>query len=290
MHNDIHSSSQLIYLTVSQWAARKLDKTVTAELNTEKSASVNASRVNKYLMAEADTQLKNIARLARQSRDLVEEHTLPWDAAGNRLVSNLTLFTLLGELGSVEREFSAAADAFVADYPTLMAKSIAALGDMADVNDYPSAEQVRAKFSMATALSPLPAGYDDVRTGLSPEQVRALNEQYAQQVKSQFEDAQASAFTRLRENVERMLERLTPTADGKNKQFTYTLVSNLRETVALMASLNVFDSPELKALHSALDGQLCRYDVDDLRGSIMVAAEARQTAQSIVDRMASMGL
>lgn len=290
MHNDIHNSCQLIYLTVSQWSARKLDKAVTRDLNKEKEASANASRVNKYLMAEADTQLKGIATLANQARALIERRTLPWDAAGNRLVSNLELFSLLGDLGEIEKQFSAAVDAFIAEYPTLMERSIAALGTMADVNDYPNAEQVKAKFSMCTTLSPMPAGYDDVRMGLSPEQVSALNEQYAQQVQDQFEDAQHAAFSRLRENIERVLDRLTPTEDGKNKTFTFTMIDNLRETVALMGGLNVFNSAELAKLRDDIDARLCKYDTTELRSSIMAAAETRQAAQSLIDRMTSMGL
>jgi hypothetical protein len=288
--HDIHHSSQLIYLTISIWSARKLDKEVTRDLNDEKEAASNASRVNKYLMASADDQLKAISRIAREARDLVEKKSLPWDDAGNRLVSNLELFTLLGELGVIEQRFNVAVDAFIAEYPTLMQQSLQALGDMGKPEDYPTAEQVRGKFGMRTSLSPVPAGYDDVRTGLSPEQIRVLNEQYGEQVKAQFVEAQRSAFGQLRADIERVAERLTPTADGKNKQFTYTMVQNLRDTLGLMKGLNIFDNPELTTLANDIEARLCRYDANDLRNSIQAASSTKIAADEVLRKMRSLGL
>lgn len=290
MYDDIHHSCQLIYLSISIWSARKLDKEVTSDLNNEKLAASNASRVNKYLMASADAELKIIAGIARQARDVVEKRTVPWDAAGNRLVSNLDLFDLLGELGEIERRFNVAVDAFIHQYPTLMQQSIAALGGMGKQDDYPNADQVRAKFGMCTSLSPVPAGYEDLRTGLSPDQIKALNEQYGQQMAQQFEEAQRGAFTQLRADIERVAERLTPTPDGKNKQFTYTMVENLRGTVKLMRGLNIFNNAELEKLAADIEARLCHYDANDLRSSIQAASSTKTAADQILGKLQSFGL
>jgi hypothetical protein len=288
--SDLHHSSQLIYLTISIWSARKLDKEVTRKLNDEEEAASNASRVNKYLMASADDQLKAISRIAREARDLVDKSTLPWDDAGNRLVSNLELFTLLGELGVIEQRFNVAVDAFIREYPVLMQQSLTALGGMGKPEDYPSAEQVRGKFGMRTSLSPVPAGYDDVRTGLSPEQIRVLNEQYAEQVKDQFAEAQRGAFAQLRADIERMSERLQLTPEGKNKQFTYTMVENVRGTLRLMKGLNIFNNGELAALAHDIEARLCHYDANDLRSSIQAASTTKTAADEVLRRMQSLGL
>ena len=289
MNNDIHASSQLVYLKVSMWQARSLDKRVTNDLNVEQGAAANASRVNKYLMASADAELKAIARIGREARDLVESSTLPWDDAGNRLVSNVALFTLLGELKTVEQKFNIAVDDFVREYPRLCTESITALGDMGNVNDYPAAEEVRGKFGIRVSLQPLADGYGDVRTGLSPEQVSMLNEAYAEQVRGQFEEAQAKAIERLKENVARMADRLSLTPEGKSKAFTYTLVENLRETVDLLRSLNVLNTPELAELLDDAEQRLCRFDVKELRDSLTAASSTKQAADSILARMAAFG-
>lgn len=289
MNNDIHAQSQLIYLKVSMWQARSLDKRVTKDLNDEQNAASNASRVNKYLMASADAELKAIARIGREARDLVEKNSLPWDDAGNRLVSNVDLFTLLGDLKTVEQKFGLAVEDFVQEYPRLCTESIAALGDMGDVNDYPLAEQVRGKFGIRVSLQPLADGYGDVRTGLSPEQIATLNECYADQLRGQFEDAQATAIERLKENVARMADRLALTDEGKSKAFTYTLVENLRETVNLLRGLNVLDTPELKELLDDAEDRLCRFDVKELRDSLSAASSTKKAADDILSRMMAFG-
>lgn len=288
--SDIHHSSQLIFLTISQWGARSFDRSVSRDLNEEKQAAENASRVNKYLMAAADKELKAIARVGRQARDLIEAKTLPWDDAGNRLVANLELFSLLGELRTIEMAFNGAVESFLTEYPRLKTESMQALGTMAKASDYPSDAEVRTKFGMRTSLSPVPDGYADARTGLSPLEIKALNEQYASQVTAQFENAQEAAFTQLRSNIERMAERLTPTDEGKNKAFTYTMVDNLRATVHLMKGLNIFNNADLTSLATDIETRLCHYDATDLRNSIQASSNTKHAADQILSRMKSFGL
>jgi hypothetical protein len=67
-------------------------------------------------------------------------------------------------------------------------------------------------------------------------------------------------------------------------------VENLRETVGLMASLNVFNTPELVALHADIEDRLCKHEVKDLRDSISVAQSTKTAADEILRRIASYGV
>jgi hypothetical protein len=275
----------LLYLQVCVWSARKLDKKASTKLTNEAGATGDAARVNKFLMASADAQLKEITRIARKVRDVVDSQTVPWNDAGMRLVSNQTSFSLLGEIGALEQEFTAAVDKFCEDYPQLRAISLQALGDMANEEDYPAVDVVRRKFSMRTTLEPIASTFEDSRTGLTQEQRDQLDAHYAAVHKDRMEEARNAAFDRLTENLERYVDRLSLTDDGKNKVFTHTMVDNLRDTVAMVDGLGLFDNEQLAKLHYDLETKLCPHDAKDLRDSIQTAATARHVAQSALDAL-----
>lgn len=281
----LHDTSMLAYVSVRVWSARKLDRKATKRLTDEAGASTDAARVNKYLLSNADAQLKVIQRLARLARETLINRSLPWDDAGNRLVSNLDTFGLLGELYAIEQDFDAAVDAFCAEYPRLRELALQSLGDMAAAEDYPPVEVVREKFAIKSTLQPLPAGFSDSRVGLSPEQQAALAIHYETQSAERYEGALTAAWERLRDNVERFVDRLELDEEGKPKVFQASLVTNLRETMELLKNLNVFDSPDLERMRYQIEDTLCRHDPETLRTSSSAADMARTSAAALVQRL-----
>lgn len=281
----LHDTSMLAYVSVCVWSARKLDRKATKRLTDEAGANTDAARVNKYLLVNADTQLKTLQRLARRAREILINRSLPWDDAGNRLVSNADTFALLGELFAVEQEFAAAVEEFCKEYPRLRELALDALGDMAQAEDYPPVEIVRSKFSIRSTLQPLPAGFSDSRVGLNEEQRDALAKFYETQSAQRYEAALQAAWERLRDNIERYVERLEPDDEGNPKVFQATMVTNLRETMALLKNLNVFDSPELERMRYQIEDTLCKYDPETLRASSSAAETARLSASALVARL-----
>ena len=281
----LHDTSMLAYVSVRTWSARKLDRKATKRLTDEAGADGEAARVNKYLLVNADAQLKVIQRIARKARDVLTDRSLPWDDAGNRLVSNFDTFVLLGDLNKVEQEFDEAVEAFIAEYPRLREIALQGLGDMAQPEDYPPVEVVREKFSIRVSLQPLPDGFSDSRVGLNPEQQAALQRHYEAQSAERYEVALLSAWERLRDDVERYVDRLELDEEGKPKVFQATMVTNLRSTMSLLKNLNVFDSPELRRMCYQIEDTLCRHDPDTLRNSPSAATTARTSAADLVERL-----
>lgn len=285
----IHTRGQLIYLTIKTWQARKLDKKATRKITEESNATGNSARVNKYLMADenADHHLNSIAKIARKTRAIVDSKTVPWNDAGMRLVSNIATFELLGDLRDCEIEFQAAVEAFLTEYPVYREASLQALGDMANEEDYPPVEKIRDKFSMRTALEPIAPGFTDDRTGLTDDERKMIDDHYKAILDDRLADANDQLRSRLIENLERYVDRLTITPDGKNKTFTHTMVDNLRETVVLFESLGMFDNAEMAKIKQTLETKVCNHEVKDLRDSIQAAAEARINATAVLHSLSS---
>ena len=74
---NIDTCALLVELSVSQWTARKLDKSTTEELVKDKNAQdKGAARVNKHLLA-GRSELEVINQYVTETRGFVYDNTLP---------------------------------------------------------------------------------------------------------------------------------------------------------------------------------------------------------------------
>lgn len=280
-------SAMLMYVRISIWTARKLDKKQSQNVVRDNNATAGAANVNKHLLANADDKLRAVARKGNEIRAFVESNTLPWDDAGNRLVSNVQALTLIGEAHRLEQEFNAAVDEFVQEYPVLRAQALHNLGDMADNADYPQPDVVRSKFAMKLSFNPLPSGFGDIRAGMTQQQAAAWQAHFEGNVKSQVNGALRNAWERLAENLSKYSDRLTLADDdsGKTRVFRDTMVTSLRETCALLESLNVFNDANLVAITKEVREKIASYSADQLRNSLATACTVKSDADHILSKM-----
>lgn len=278
----------LCYVRVSIWSARKLDKKQTQKSLAAANATNDGGRFNKHLLANADAKLKEVQRKGNQIRDYVEANTLPWDDAGNRLISNVQMLKTVGDLANLQAEFNTAVDEFVAEYPVLRAQAIDNLGDMGDDSDYPQPDVVRSKFSVKVSYSPLPTGFGDIRHGMTQQQAQAWQAHFEGNVKAQVNSALTNAWTRLQEALERYSDRLQP-RDGddadKMRIFKDTMVEGLRSTLDLLDSINVFNDANLTAICKEVRSKVASIDAGQLRSSVSTAIGVKMDVDEILARM-----
>lgn len=287
---NITDRAMLVYINISVWSARKLDKKATQRTIADASATADSARVNKNLLANADAKLRELQRKANQIRDYISANTLPWDDAGNRLVSNAQALVMVGELHRHEMEFKALVDEFVAEYPVMRAAALHNLGDMANAEDYPQPDVVRSKFRVKVSFSPLAADYGDMRVGMSEDQARAWQQAFEADVKRQTNDALRAAYSRLQEILERYSDRLSPRPDDPTKveKFRDTMVEQLRDTLGVLGSLNVFGDAELDKLLGHLKATVAVYEPDALRTSIATSLSVKSEVDEALRRMQQM--
>ena len=281
-------AAALCYVRVSIWSARKLDKKQTQKSLTSAGATNDGGRFNKHLLANADAALKEVQRKGNQIRDYVDANTLPWDDAGNRLISNVQMLTTVGDLARLQGEFNDAVDAFVAEYPVLRAQAIANLGTMGDDSDYPQPDVVRSKFSVKVSYSPLPTGFGDIRQGMTQQQAAAWQSHFEGNVKAQVNGALSNAWGRLRESLERYSDRLQPrSGDDADKMriFKDTMVEGLRDTLTLLNGLNVFGDANLSQICTEVSSRVASIDAGALRSSPATAVSVKMDVDEILRRM-----
>lgn len=284
---NLTDAAMLVYVKIGVWSARKLDKKQTQITISGAGATNDAARVNKHLLANADAKLKEIQRKANQIRDFIDASTLPWDDAGNRLLSNEMALKVVGPLHTHEKEFAALVDDFVQEYPLLRAQAVANLGDMGDDTDYPQPDVVRSKFNVRISMSPVPLDFGDVRMGMTETQAKAWQAMHENNIKRQTNDALRAAYVRLQEVLERYSDRLTPQADDPEKvqKFRDTMVEQLRDTLDVLGSLNVFGDEGLSQILHRLRLQVAVYEPAALRTSVatslLVKAEVDEALRAM---------
>lgn len=281
--------AMLVYVAISVWSARKLDKKQTQKTISGAGATSDSARVNKHLLANADGALKEVQRKAGQIRDYVAANTLPWDDAGNRMISNVQALTTVGELQNMIDEFNKLVDAFVVEYPVMRAQAVANLGDMGDDSDYPQPDVVRKKFAVRLSYQPLPVSFGDIREGMSAPQADAWQNHHAANLRASVNGALSEAWKLLREDLERYSLRLQAKDDGSGKQqvFRDTMVSSLRNTCKLLKTLNVFEDKDLDRECDYVLREIAAHEPDALRASPVLSATVKNDVDDVLKRMLS---
>jgi hypothetical protein len=279
-------SAMLAYLRVSIWSARKLDKRTTAKVTEDAGATTDAARVSKHLLANADSLLKDVQRKASELREYLDSNTLPWNDAGQRILSNDKALTFVGPFENKKKEFDALLDKFVEAYPALREQALSNLGDMANNDDYPPADVVRSKFAVKLSFDPLPLGFGDIRTGMSEAQAKAWQNHFEGNVKTQINEALANAWNRLREDLLRYSDRLKiKEGTDKCEIFRDTMVHNLRDTCTLLASLNVFGDANLQRITEKVSREIAMIEPDMLRTMPSAAKHVKSEVDALLASM-----
>jgi len=157
---NIDTCALLVELNVSQWTARKLDRSTTDELVTNKNAqSKGAARVNKNLFA-GRSELEVVGKHVTEVRSYVYDNTLPWSDSGIRLLPSARFMEFNTKLQEAEDKFYGLVTEFVTVYPSLITAQAMALGDMFNRNDYPHHNDIEHRFNFNVNYMPVPASGD----------------------------------------------------------------------------------------------------------------------------------
>lgn len=277
----IASMAMLVELRISTWTARKRDDATTDEVNKAKNATDGASNVYKYLMAGSD-HLKKIEKYAAKCRAWNGQQTLPW-MKGIGLLPMENFFDYRQQLGTMEANFNALVQDFVAVYPSLVSAQAFKLGDYFDANEFPHADTLPRKFKFEYNFLPVPES-GDFRLKCE-EAVRAdLAAQYDKMFNDRLAEAMRDPWERLHKTLTHMAERLTDTEDGERNIFRDSLVNKPLELCSLLTKLNVTKDPQLEEARRMLEKALSRTDLDDLRKFPDAREELRTDVQSIINK------
>ena len=286
MNASLSHRAMLARISVAGIDFRKLDKRVSAEVNTSKGAAANASRTNKLLIESP--LLAEIKKVEGEIRAKHRFLTLPWQDDGYRMLPASAFNLYRTEINILIRKFEAAVSAFVAVYPDLIEESKQRLGEMFDYADFPHQKTIAKRFNVACGTMPLPEG-KDFRVDLGDEQVAAIRGEIEGQAEAALAKASKDLWGRLHGVIARMSERLGAfrvNDEGKQENgFKNSLVSNIEELVAILPALNITNDPVLTDLTNRARAELCLHDAPVLKQNDRLREKVKASADDILSAL-----
>ena len=272
----ISSSAMLVELNISTWTGRKFDKQVSQEVDTAKQTQTRAGNYSKKLFADEPT-FDAIGKFAGNARTYHYHATMPWSDSGLRLLTTAMYFDYHKQITTMQSDFDQLVDEFVGQYDVLVNKARVKLGALFNATDYPSVEDVKAKFRFSVKYAPVPE-VGDFRVNIGREAQELLQTSYAEYYQSNL----ANAYTDVWERTHEALKNMSVKLSGTQKQiFRDTLVSNVREMVELLDKFNITGDTKMKQAKVKIENALLGVTPDALRED----DELRHDTKSKVDEL-----
>jgi hypothetical protein len=283
---NIDTCAMLVEVNVRQWTARKLDKSTTEEVVSNKNAqNKGAARVNKHLLA-GRSELEVINQHVGTIRTYLYDVTLPWSDSGLRLLTTAKFMEFNERMQEYEDKFNQLVEDFVTAYPTLITAQAMALGDMFNRTEYPTADDIKHRFEFRVNYMPVPTS-GDFRIDVGNEAQQELQKKLQQLADERIEHAMADIKTRLKDHLARMSDRLSVDTVGgelKTRMFHSSLLDTAHELCSLAKDLNITQDAELEQARVALKNAISGIAVDDLRKDIPTRNEVKKEVDAILSK------
>ena len=279
----IASSAMLVDVSISTWTARKLDRSVTNELNHDKGASASASRVNKHLLPSVKA-LNEITKLGSTVRNWLYKETLPWSDYGPRLVPTSKFFEFKSQLDDYEQQFNDKVKNFLDEYPTLISAQAFELGDMFDRDEYPDVDQIAHRFRFKTSFIPVPES-GDFRVDIGAKGNELLKQQYEAEYNARWAGAIEDMRERIIEGLKHISDRLDDNSDGERKRFRNDILEKFIDTLNTVADLNLTGDPDVQKMMKDSYAAIAHIDVEDVKENDNIRKDVRSRVNELLEAM-----
>ena len=284
---DLNRDAMLAGLRITAWSGRLYDREASDHVAAHHDASASAGRYNKRLLPKA--AFAALTATMSEARTRHYANSLPWDDKGARLltVANYEHYT---ELMDALRERVVRQRArFIEDYDDYVGQARLDLGKLFRIEDYPSKEDLRDKFSISYRITPVPDA-DHFIAKLASDDTDRVKRDIERHIEEQLHDAVGDLYRRLAEAVERVSERLEEDENGKPLVFRDTMISNIRDLVDVVPRLNIFGDDRLARLCEQVKDRIAGVEPDSLRPSKtfdpVARAHVKRDADALMEQFA----
>lgn len=283
----------LLHLSIGGWAAKVADEDAkNVIINSFGSA---ADRIDAKKCLIDPEVLKDIRNAGAAARVWHYKYSVPWMDGGLRLIPSIKLDEHAAKL----RDFKSAWEGEKAKLAGIIEQKLtegrAALGGLGKDEDYPTVDEVMAKFKFSFGLVPVP-DERDIRVELSAEGMAEAQASVNRLVDESSKGIVIEIQSRVAGVVQKIIEKLNEKGQRKNKKtgaleegyviFRDSLVQNALDLIPLIRDLNILEDPAVEKLAQDLETALGKVDVDKIREDENYRAEIATNAKSILDSMA----
>lgn len=275
--------AMLVSVNTSLWTGNVTDKEASQELRQKKDVKAHKAASVRKILLPSNEHLKRIKKIAGLARNKSYKITFAWTEKGRRVLPTRLFAEHSQEMAKYKAEFDHEVELMLRGYDDAVQEAKQELGQLWNQDDYPTTDELRAKFSFDVSTEPIPDA-SAFTVMLSPADFREIEKQLEEKAKQAAEGSRKELYERLHKLVNHMADKLSdPEAKFKN-----SLTENIKELTALTKDLNITRDDNLNDLAEQCK-ELGEHDPDKLRNDPVkreeVAEDARQKAKQIEDRM-----
>jgi hypothetical protein len=279
----------LVDLSISMWAGRKGDKRASEEVASANNAQKGVARVTKSLLGDCD-ELDALVKFGAHAHSVNRNSTLPWSDSGPRLLPTARYFAYHKNMSAMQAEFYRMVDRLIDVYDLEVSQVQAKLGDLFDVRDYPTADDIRKKFSFKFNYIPLPEA-GDWRLDIGNEALASLKEQYESHFDGWFAAAMRDIWERLYKTLSTLSAQLSDkTEDGKTPKIFTSVFDRALEIIDMMETCNLTGDPQMQLMQRRLSQTFKGVTVDDIKDDAYLRRETKQAIDAAIKNLPSLDL
>lgn len=232
---DLGDKALLVDLHITNWTARKTDKSVSTEININKRTKNSGGKFIKNLLPD-NPYMKEITRYVNLANTYYMDMTLAW---GNK--QRLLAIDLLEEwtvnIKQIRDGWEKAVQDMKNNYEDSIENARHSLGELFDYADYPSPNDLRFTFDIKYTSIPS----TDFRVNLHKHIVEDIRKQIHSDLENQVNDSIKEIIQRFQRSISVLVDDL----DREKGRLHASLFENLRLLIDTAGSLNVFNDPDV---------------------------------------------
>jgi hypothetical protein len=263
------------------------------KLDREESSAYGAGNVNKHLFEGRNNRVKEAISAYSAVYTFVKDNTVPW-TTGVELLNIEHYMEFTSGLRQLIDAANAAVDDLYNHWDHEVNADLKRLADiayakgkpnLANPSDYPSADEMRARFGIEVRYMPVPTT-GDFRVGISEEDKATLQ----QQLDDATTNATKHVLVQMLEPMQRAVDKLKDKIGDDGSIFRDSLIDNLVDVSNRMAKVNISDDPVVYDRIKDLQSLIHTYanNKDMLRSSQTVREKAVSQIDSLMSKMSGL--
>lgn len=284
----IASSMILLSVEVRLWMGTASDDEVADEVTVSRRAEHGSGVFVKNLLGQCKSHRKIRAHRQRVY-NWIRDTTYPWAPKWGAL-PNIEVPDFMKQYDVFEWERAALVEAFLTEYPQIVSDAAFKLNGLFKREDYPSVDEVRAKFGMAIYTSEIPTG--DFRNKVCVSLADDLEKHYNRQANRAIESLVKSQVGKL-EKVMRSLSHSCDMNVATDENGVTTMSRRKLHEVTLKDAVDYCDlfrqfnptgDTRLESIRAELEQVLLTKNFEELRKSDAVRAQTKSEVDNILSK------
>jgi hypothetical protein len=284
------SSAVLVSVDISVWSATKQDRGISDEVTTAKNADKSAGRYVKNLLANHPKH-KAVVNYRQTIYNWLQRRTYKWNQSQN-LLPSVDVPKFKQEYHEHEIAFHGLVDSLTSDYDSIVSDMAFKQGTMFNRDDYPTKEQVHAKFSLNLYVSEVPM--NDFRCGIANDIADDLFNTYKRQTNGIIESIAQEQSERMVEVMESISHccgvdesEVNGEVRTKRRKIYDTTIQKALEMCESFKRFNLKNDSGLEQARASLEEVLRGVKAEDIRDSDAVRHHVKEGIDDILSKFGS---